>query len=304
MSLGSLFYMNRHDRRILLVLLSLAVGGFMVVWLLGENGEPELPSKDIDSKISRESGFSRTSRNPRPSSTPPSYYRQPERQAERFAFDPNTADSTQLLRLGLQPWMVRNIYKYRAAGGIYRTKTDFAQLYGLTAKQYRELEPYIQISADYRPASEVVKPEKPFLRDTTERAVKIVEGETVDLNVGDTNVYKRVPGIGSFFAKEIVRLQKRLGGFVSVDQLDEIDHFPPAAKAYFALKTADVRKIPVNQLSLDELRRHPYINYYQARAIIDYRRQHGPVRSLRELQLLPDFTEEAIRRLEPYVSYD
>ena len=30
-----------------------------------------------------------------------------------FFFDPNTADSTALLRLGLSPWQVRNIYKYR-----------------------------------------------------------------------------------------------------------------------------------------------------------------------------------------------
>ena len=75
--------------------------------------------------------------------------------SERFVFDPNTADSSQLLRLGLQPWQVRNILKYRAKGGVYREPTDFARVYGLTVKQYRELEPYIRISPDYRPASEV-----------------------------------------------------------------------------------------------------------------------------------------------------
>ena len=30
---------------------------------------------------------------------------------------------------------------------------DFARLYGLTRKQYRELEPYITIGDDYEPAS-------------------------------------------------------------------------------------------------------------------------------------------------------
>ena len=75
------------------------------------------------------------------------YYRVDAEQAERFLFDPNTADSTQLLRLGLKPWQVRNIYKYRAHGGIYRTPEDFARLYGLTVKQYRELEPFFRLSA-------------------------------------------------------------------------------------------------------------------------------------------------------------
>ena len=69
--------------------------------------------------------------------------------AERFAFDPNTADSTQLLRLGLKPWQVRSIYRYRAKGGVFSEPADFARVYGLTLKQYRELEPYIRIGRDY-----------------------------------------------------------------------------------------------------------------------------------------------------------
>lgn len=69
-------------------------------------------------------------------------------QCELFAFDPNTADSTQFLRLGLQPWQVRNIYKYRSRGGRYRKKSDFARLYGLTLEKYRQLEPYIVIGKE------------------------------------------------------------------------------------------------------------------------------------------------------------
>ena len=78
-------------------------------------------------------------------------YATEEAPVETFPFDPNTADSTQLLRLGLAPWQVRAIYHYRAKGGVFRRPSDFARLYGLTAKQYRELEPYIRISADYLP---------------------------------------------------------------------------------------------------------------------------------------------------------
>lgn len=78
------------------------------------------------------------------------YYYVEGSKTQLFPFDPNTADSTQLLQLGLQPWMVRNIYKYRAAGGVYRKPSDFARLYGLTLKQYKILEPYIRISEDYK----------------------------------------------------------------------------------------------------------------------------------------------------------
>ena len=43
--------------------------------------------------------------------------------------------------------------KYRSKGGVFRSPMDFARLYGLTRKQFRELEPYITIGDDYAPAS-------------------------------------------------------------------------------------------------------------------------------------------------------
>ena len=73
----------------------------------------------------------------------PLYYKVEGIVHELFPFDPNTADSTQLLKLGLQSWQVRSIYRFRAKGGIFREKTDFARLYGLTKKQYEVLAPYI-----------------------------------------------------------------------------------------------------------------------------------------------------------------
>ena len=294
MRFSDLFYLNRHDRRILLVLLTVAAVAFGLMFFVG--GDEELVTSSGTSSTSKTSPIRSSSY----------YYQQPTRRLERFAFDPNTADSTQLLRLGLQPWQVRNIYKYRSAGGIYRKKEDFARLYGLTVKQYRELEPYIHISTDYLPASTLIKEERRterYERDTLRYPVKIAEGEHIDLNVADTSLYKKVPGVGSYYSRKIAEYGRRLGGFVSADQLDEIENFPSEAKKYFSVNASDVHQLNVNRLSLNELKRHPYINYYQAKAITDYRRLHGPLHSLNDLRLLPDFPAEAIKRLEPYVCF-
>ena len=142
-----------------------------------------------------------------------------------------------------------------------------------------------------------------YQRDTLRYPVKIAEGETIDLNINDTSLYKKVPGIGSYYAHRIADYVQQLGGFVSIDQLDEIEGFPQEAKKYFSVGTSQVRQLNVNRLSLTELKRHPYINYYQAKAITDYRRLHGPLHSLDDLRLLPEFPVEAIKRLEPYVCF-
>ena len=139
MNLKDLFYLNRSDRSVLLFFLALAVAAVAVI-ALSDGAETVSALSNADSaKTSHHQPFySANARSP--------YYEVDTRTTELFNFDPNTADSTTLLRLGLQPWQVRNIYKYRAAGGVYRRPLDFARLYGLTRKQYLALEPYISPS--------------------------------------------------------------------------------------------------------------------------------------------------------------
>ena len=292
--------MNRNDRRILIVTIITGVVILLGIFLLGEDNRG-------DTRSTRDIRSTRNTSSTRDTS-------------ETFYFDPNTADSTQLLRLGLQPWQVRNIYRYRAKGGVYQRKEDFARLYGLTVKDYRRLEPYIRISEDYLPASTLVgkkqykgdrdyrhysnySPYSAYSKDSLRYPVKIREGEHVVLNIADTAMLRKVPGIGTYYAKEIVRYGQWLGGYVNVDQLDEIDHFPKEAKKYFVINHPNPQKLNINKLTLQQLRRHPYINYYQAKAITDYRRLHGDIKSLQDLRFSPDFTERDIQRLTPYIEY-
>ena len=218
---------------------------------------------------------------------------------ELFYFDPNTADRDQLIRLGLQEWQVRNICKYRAKGGIYRSKEDFAYVYGLTVGQYRRLAPYIRISDEYSEKETTeIKSEKP-----TAYTPKLRKGEQLNINASDTTQLKTIPGIGSYYARQTMRYREQLGGFVSKQQLQEIENFPEEAIQYIHIDKDNIQKLNVNKMSLARLKRHPYINYYQARAITDYRRLHGEIKDIKELKLLKEFTEFDINRIEPYIEY-
>ena len=296
------FYIHRSDRRVIIALLCVIVIILTMIVLTGGE-QTETASGTTDSTSHQRYTKQHYSQRSRYDDNRPIDEGEPEREVRLFPFDPNTADSTQLLQLGLQRWQVRNIYRYRRAGGVYRRPQDFARLYGLTAGQYRQLEPYIRISTDYQPASRLVEAEKPRQHDTLRFPVKIEAGEHVVLNTADTSQLRRVPGIGTYFANEIVNHGRFLGGYVSVDQLDEIPDFPRDAKQYFVIRQPNPRRLNINRLSINELKRHPYINYYQAKAIVDYRRLHGHIESLKQLSLSKDFPPEAIERLEPYVEY-
>lgn len=304
MSFREWLYFQKSDR-IVIVTFMLVILVCVTVFLIFDDGEMYSTSNPDDSI----SFVSRTQQK-RPFYR---YYRVEGRKIELFAFDPNTADSTQLLRLGLQPWQVRNIYKYRAMGGVYRKASDFARVYGLTQGQYRALEPYIHIGKDYQPAADLFPKERQKTRDRAHTAlmqkmaeypVKLREGQKMQINTADTSQLMKIPGIGSYYAKEIVRLRDRLGGFYSSAQLKQIEGFPDDALRYIDVDKNEIHKININKLSFSDLRRHPYINYYQARAIDEYKRLHGPLTEINQLRLLKCFSTEDLERLRPYIEIE
>ena len=295
------FYKPKSDRNVFVAVLIVFIVSIVLIYYVG--GASDATTATSQNSINRQKG---------PISSyhkyqyGHKYYNVDGQKAELFPFDPNTADSTQLLRLGLRPWQVRNIYNYRAKGGIYHKPSDFARLYGLTRKQYLAMEPYIRISDDYRPASEMFEKHDEMARnerDTVMYPHKIQTFERISLNAADTGVLKKVPNIGSYFARQIVNYRNRLGGFYSLQQLLEIEDFPEESLKYMSIPDGDIKKINLNQLTLNQLKRHPYINFYMAREIVDYRRLKGPLHSLNDLRLLKDFSADVIKRLEPYVEF-
>lgn len=132
---------------------------------------------------------------------------------------------------------------------------------------------------------------------------KYPEGTVIDLNAADTTELKKIPGIGSAYARRIVRIREQLGGFHAVEQLQKHTYLLEEINRWFVIKTPHRQSVEINKAGLDELKKHPYLDYRQARFIMDYRRKFGNIKDLNQLLVSKYFTEEHIRELEPYVKY-
>lgn len=49
------------------------------------------------------------------------------------------------------------------------------------------------------------------------------------------------------------------------------------------------------------MKKHPYISYYQARAIVQFRKQHGNYQSLEELLQIDLIEPSDFRKITPYL---
>ncbi len=120
----------------------------------------------------------------------------------------------------------------------------------------------------------------------------------------DTAELKKIPGIGSGIARLIVGYRQRLGGFYQIEQLKDIHLDVRQLQTWFSIKPEDIRRINLNRSSVDRLRSHPYINFYQAKAIVEYRKKKGSLTSLKPFTLYEEFTEADLERINHYVCFE
>ena len=60
----------------------------------------------------------------------------------------------------------------------------------------------------------------------------------------------------------------------------------------------------LNKTGIERLKAHTYINYYQAKAIVEYRRKKGKIQNLDQLKLYEEFSEKDLERISPYVCFE
>lgn len=227
-------------------------------------------------------------------------------------FDPNTADSTTMRAYGLSAFVAANIVKYREAGGSYHSTEDLRRIYGMTDEMMARVAPYVKCPPREQPSSSVpVAPDtsKPFFAEAVTAADSLPHieknalGQLTDLSAADTTALQHIPGIGPVRAQNIVRHREQLGGFVRMEQLWEVPGMPEELGDWVTVTPLVTRKLRVNHDTYDRLKAHPYMGHYRAKDIMDYRRQHGSLVSLQQLALLPHFSEDDLKRLEPYLDF-
>lgn len=218
---------------------------------------------------------------------------------EKFYFNPNTIDSIDILRLGFKPFMAHNWLQYRRHGGKIYNNKKLRSIYGIDSLLVDSLVEFIKFNSNKRTnqdSSTSYIPKKFFV---------------FELNSADTALLSKLPGIGKGRASIITHRRAELGGFYSIEQLCEIENIPDSIIdpiiPYINIELDSIKKININKTSIKRLHRHPYISYYQARAIYNLRwdkKHNGTISDLEELRTLKEFSEEDFEKVKWYLTIE
>lgn len=210
-----------------------------------------------------------------------------------FIFNPNLLPSEQWSKLGLKDWQIKVIKKYEAKGGKFYKKEDFKRMFCISPSEYEILEPYISIPEQ----KNVYADRKPEIKEVKKKVL-------VDLNTADSVTLLTLYGIGPSFAKRIIKYRNLLGGFYSKGQLLEVYGFDQdrldKIEANCDVSLGGIKRININTVRTDELKKHPYMDYYTAKAIVDQRVVLGKFTSIQQLKAIPLIHEDLFNKIQHY----
>ncbi len=221
-----------------------------------------------------------------------------------FPFDPNTLDAEGWERLGVRERTVQTILKLVGKGFKFRKPEDIKKIYGLRPEEADRLVPYVQIK-DTQSENQPVFAAKIAGEMYTARPVVPRTINMVDVNEADTSALIALPGIGSKLAARIINFREKLGGYSSVLQVAETYALPDSTfqkiKDRLVCKTPKLRTININTADANLLKGHPYLKWNTVNAIIAYRQQHGPYKSISDLKKIEIITDEFFDKIAPYL---
>jgi competence ComEA-like helix-hairpin-helix protein len=201
--------------------------------------------------------------------------------------------------MGLKKWQINGLRTYREKAGDIRTAEQFSKLNVVTDAFFEKVRPYLVFEGKAgNPV--IVNKERNFEKEETKTALSI------EINTASATRLTELKGIGPAYSSRIVKYRSLLGGFRSLDQLREVygleDSVFTEIFPFLTLDTSKVHKININKVMITALRKHPYVKWNVATAIVNYRDQHGVYESVAAIKKTDLVSPELYRKIAPYFS--
>ena len=156
-----------------------------------------------------------------------------------------------------------------------------------------------------------VKNNKEFKKDSPYSNLAFVKkGKLVviDINQATKEDLIKINGIGEGISMRILRFKESLGGFVSMNQMNDIWGLSPEVidKLNTNFKVSgqsDIKKIDINKASIKELSQFPYFNYPIAKQIVTFRSMNGDFKNVDDLTKIKGLSIEKANIIALYLVF-
>ena len=201
-----------------------------------------------------------------------------------FVFDPNFMTREDMYKMGFSTKQIEAFMKLRDGNGRkFYVKKDFADVFFIDSKKYNELEKYIKIDLD-----------------------RLFDGKKMfDLNLAGEDELVEA-GLTHGEALDVVKFRNDIGYFYAPWQLSDCIKYDRANKVkdkFYTCQSVVLKKINLNTISEDELKKHPYFTDFQVKKIMEHSSGGKVFKHIADLQALSAFSDKDLKKLQHYLVF-
>lgn len=213
-----------------------------------------------------------------------------------YPFNPNFITDFKGYKLGMSVQEIDRLLNYREQNKFVNSAEEFQAVTKVSDSLLKAISPYFKFP-------DWVKDRKQFEKIT----VKEDEIVVLDINQATKEDLMKIKGIGAGYSELILKEKQTLGGFVSMEQMQDIWGLSPdvveSLNKYFKIgPNPAVRKIDINNATVKELAQFHNFRTTLAKEIVTYRSMNGDIK-IEDLPKIKGFPVEKIKIIALYLEF-
>lgn len=221
-----------------------------------------------------------------------------------YPFNPNFITDYKGYKLGMSVQEIDRLLAFRKENKYVNSPQEFQNVTKVSDSLLKKITPYFKFP-DWVNAKRDSKDFKKFSNMAFTKKEKIV---LIDINKASQEDLIKIYGIGEAISLRILKQKESLGGFVSMEQMNDVWGLSPEVvenlNAHFkVLVLPNLKKIDINNASLKELSQFPYFKYPLAKQIVTFRSMNGDIKNVEDLIKIKGFPVEKANIIGLYLDF-
>lgn len=221
-----------------------------------------------------------------------------------YPFNPNFITDYKGYKLGMSVQEIDRLLAFRKQNKYVNSPQEFQAVTKVSDSLLNVISPYFKFP-DWVKNKKEFKDYNRYPKTAFAQKEKIV---VIDINQATQEDLIKIYGIGEAISLRILKFKESLGGFVSMEQMNDIWGLSPEVienlNSHFKVSAApNVKKIDINNASIKELSLFPYFKYPISKNIVTFRSMNGDFKNSEDLTKIKGLSIEKAKIIALYLDF-
>jgi DNA uptake protein ComE-like DNA-binding protein len=222
-----------------------------------------------------------------------------------YPFNPNFITDYKGYKLGMSVLEIDRLLDYRKENKYVNSAKEFQAVTQVSDSLLSAIAPYFKFPDWVKNNMN----NKGYVKYENKAFAKKEKVALIDINLATQEDLIKIYGIGEVIALRILKLKESLGGFVSMEQMNDVWGLSPEVvenlNSHFKVYALPLlHKIDINNASLKEISQFSYFRYALAKEIVTYRSMNGDIKNVEDLIKIKGFPVEKANIIALYLDFN